>query len=128
MTHPYIKQLIEFVCHQFEMQIYNSDIQNEKYLELLKQFPEKIKKQAEKSMETLEQVDTIKLLTAIAVKHDYLQSISELNDAFQKCNLIERVKITRAQLAPFQVDQFARQLALAPGIILAYEHVTGQKR
>lgn len=128
MTHQHIKYLIEFVCQQFAMQINNSDIPHGKYFNLLSQFPEKIKKQAEKSMETLEQVDTIKLLTAIAVKNDYLQSISELNDAFQKCNLIERVKITRAQLAPFQVDQFARQLALAPGIILAYENVTGQKR
>ncbi len=128
MTHPYIKQLIEFVCYQFEMRIDNSDIRDEEYLDLLKKLPEKIKKQAEKSMETLEQVDTIKLLTAIAVKNDYLQSINELNDAFQKCNIRERLKITQAQLAPFQVDQFARQLALAPGIILAYEHVTGQKR
>lgn len=128
MTHQHIKYLIEFVCQQFAMQINNSDIPHGKYFNLLSQFPEKIKKQAEKSMETLEQVDTIKLLTAIAVKNDYLQSINELNDAFQKCNIRERLKITQAQLAPFQVDQFARQLALAPGIILAYEHVTGQKR
>ena len=128
MTHQYIKQLIEFVCLQLETQIDNSNIQNEKYRVLLKQFPEKIKKQAEKSMETLEQVDTLKLLTAIAVKSDYLQSISELNAVFQQCTMMERAKITQAQLAPFQVDQFARQLALAPGIILAYEHVTGQKK
>ena len=128
MTHQNIKYLIEFVCQQFALQINNSDIPSGKYLDLLNQFPEKIKKQAEKSLETLERVDTIKLLTAIAVKNDYLQSISELNAAFQQCSMIDKVKITQAQLAPFQVDQFARQLALAPGIILAYEHITGQKR
>lgn len=123
MTHPSIKHLIEFVCHQFERKIYNSDILNEEYFVLLKQFPEKIKKQAEKSMETLKQVDTLKLLTAVAIEPAYLQSISELNDAFQKCNIMERRQITQAQLAPFQVDQIARQWALAPGIILAYERV-----
>ena len=128
MTHQNIKYLIEFVCQQFASQINNSDIPSGKYFDLLNQFPEKIKKQAEKSLETLERVDTIKLLTAIAVKNDYLQSISELNAAFQQCSMIDKGKITRAQLAPFQVDQFARQVALAPGIILAYEHVTGQKR
>lgn len=109
------------------MKIYNSDILDEEYLGLLHQFPEKIKKQALKSLETLEQVDTIKLLTAIAINPDYLKSISELNDAFQKCNIMERRKITQAQLAPFQVDQFARQLALAPRIILAYERVKDVK-
>ena len=128
MKQQYIKLLINVLCQQFAMQINNSDIPRGKYFDLLNQFPEKIKKQAEKSLETLERVDTIKLLTAIAVKNDYLQSISELNAAFQQCSMIDKVKITRAQLAPFQVDQFARQLALAPGIILAYEHVTGQKR
>ncbi len=127
MTHQHIKYLIEFVCQQFEMKVDNSGIGNKIYFDLLKQFPEKIKKQAEKSLETLEHVDTLKLLTAIAVKNDYLQSISELNTAFQQCTMMERAKITQAQLAPFQVDQFARQLALAPGIIFAYEHVTGQK-
>lgn len=128
MTHPYIKQFIEFVCYQFEKRIDDSDIQYEDYLDLLKKLIEKIKKQAEKSMEKLEQVDTIKLFAAISVKNDYLQSVTELNDAFQKYNIRKRSKITQAQLAPFQVDQFARQLALAPGIIIAYEHITGQKR
>ena len=127
MTQQYIKLLINSLCQQFATQINNSDISHGKYRDLLKQFPEKIKKQAEKSLETFEHVDTLKLLTVIAVKNDYLQSISELNAAFQQCTMMERAKITQAQLAPFQVDQFARQLALSPGIILAYENIIGQK-
>ena len=121
--HSYIKQLIEFACYQFEMRLAKSDIPNGEYFDLLNKFPEKIKKQTEKSIETLEQVDVIKLFTNNKVNPDYWKSMSELNDAFQKCNTRERLKITQAQLAPFQVDQFARQLALAPGIILTYEHV-----
>ena len=109
------------------MKIYNSDILDEAYLELLQQFPEKIKKQAEKILETLEQVDTIQLFTATAVNPDYFQSICELNDAFQKCSIREQRNITQVQLAPFQVDQFARQWILAPRIILAYEGVKAVK-
>lgn len=123
MAHSYIKQLIEFACYQFETKLAKSDIPSGEYFDLLNQFPEKIKKQTEKSIETLEKVDVIKLFTNNKVIPDYWKSMSELNDAFQKCNTRERLKITQAQLAPFQVDQFARQLALAPGIILAYEHV-----
>ena len=128
MTQQYIKLLINFACQQLKKRIINSAIPNRSYLNLLQEFPEKMKEQAEKSLEALEQVDAENLLTAIVVKNDYLQSIDKLNAAFQKCNQIERIKITQAQLAPFQVDQFARQLIMIPGIILAYEHITRQKR
>ena len=128
MSHQQIENLIEFVCLQFENQIAQSGISNQNYLTILGKFPEKIKEQAKKSLDTLEQNSPIKLLMVTIVRNDYLKSINELNQAFRQCTALERLKITQAQLAPFQVDQFARQLALAPGIILAYEHVTGQKR
>ena len=128
MSHQQIENLIEFVCLQFENQIAQSGISNQNYLTILDKFPEKIKEQAKKSLDTLEQNSPIKLLMVTIVRNDYLKSINELNQAFRQCTALERLKITQAQLAPFQVDQFARQLVLAPGIILAYEHVTGQKR
>lgn len=126
MNKEQIEKFIELACSQLKMQIESSNLQNiAEYYEVLKEIPDKIEKQAKGSSNLLQKADSLSILSAIVFQKVYLDQISALMNAFRKCNIIQRINITKAHLTPTEIDQIARQLTVAPGIFAAYRNITG---
>lgn len=126
MNKEQIEKFIELACSQLKVQIENSNLQNiAGYYEVLKEIPDKIEKQAKVSSNLLHKADALSILSAIVFQKAYLDQISALMNAFKKCNIIQRINITKAHLTPTEIDQIARQLTVAPGIFAAYRNITG---
>lgn len=129
MNEKQIEKFIECVCLQLKEQIENSGLQNIKeYYDLLKDMPDKIKEQAKNSSHILENATPLTLLSAINFHKNYLDHISALMIVFRQCNFVQKTNIANAHLTPQELDQLARQLTIAPGLLVAFQCVMEQKK
>ena len=119
-----IENFIESVCRQLDEKIGQAQNEKSEYMTKLREAPDLIKAQAKASLRTLEDGRGINLLVAVLFTQKFLEYMKSLDTIFDLCSPNEKRRLSQLQLAPFQINLLARQLAIAPGIIKQYEDLT----
>ena len=115
------------MCHQLGEKIQQeTNIPND-YMLKLQKAPDLIRGQANASLNTIENKTGLNLLITVVFSEHFFEYMKDLDQAYSKYSLKERMIINQKQLAPFQISLLAKNLALAPGIIKQYEEIKNEQ-